>query len=458
MYSMTLLKRFLPLFKTATFRLALVFALVFGVGSAGMLLALDLAISRFAEAEMRQALQHQMAIMRADANLEGGQALINILNEHNQNDDLSRYSYYVVTPEGQSLNDGLPPEVKSSNVWGVIDFSIPRPNAEPEIVTMMVRTEYAKDGTFMAVGRNTESLHQLRKGLNNVALWGGIGLIMLALTAAMIAGHLFLRRLDKVNAVAARLIDSNLSERLPAIGFGSEFDTLANNLNHMLDRLEASNTALRQMSADIAHDLRTPLTHLRNRLEEAAHTGQPEIIEGALNDCDEMLHLFNALLRLARIESGEMRKSFQTVDLTALVDKVMEIYEPVAEQSGKTLRSSAPSQIHINGDTSLLQLMLGNLVDNAIAHTPPETTIAIDVRSSGNVITLSVSDNGPGVPDSEKENITKRFYRLDKSRTTPGYGLGLPLVIAIAELHKAEWSITDNNPGLHTELLFSTSI
>ncbi|MBP2160427.1 MULTISPECIES: ATP-binding protein [Asticcacaulis] len=450
-------KRLLVLWSTATFRLAAVFTLIFGVGSAILLLVLNMAVSRFAEQEIRQALQHQMAIMRADVNLEGGAALANVLNEHSLNDDISRYSYYVVAPDGKVFSSGLPAEVARATGFSRIVIPVETADGQPEPGTFMVLTERARDGTFMAVGRDTYSLQQLRDGLNNVALWGGLGLIILAVGAGTTAGMLFLKRLDRVNAVAARLIDSNLSERLPSIGFGSEFDKLAGNLNRMLDRLEAAITAVRQVSADLAHDLRTPLTRLRNRLDEAAATGEPSLINDAIDETDEILRVFNALLRIAQIEGGDVRKTFQKLDLGDIIGRVIEIYQPAAEEGGRILRPDLTGKAMVMGDAALLQQLLTNLVDNALNHTPAGTTVMVSLGHDAGKVVLTVADDGPGVPPPEQAKITKRFYRLDASRGTPGAGLGLPLVVAIADLHKAAFAIEDNAPGLRVKILFNSA-
>jgi signal transduction histidine kinase len=461
---MNLFRRLLELSRTATFRLAAVFTFVFGIGSAVLLVILNLAVSRFAEAEVRQALQHQIAIMRADVNLEGGEALASMLSEHNLKDDLSRYSYFVVTEDGKTFSSGLPPEVR--RIRGFSQISVPAGAAKSteaprpknvKRITVMVLTERTLDGTFMAVGRDTSSLQELHKGLNKVALWGGLGIVCLAIGAGSVLGLLFLGRLDQVNAAAARLIDSNLSERLPPIGFGSEFDTLAGNLNRMLDRLEAAITAVRQVSADVAHDLRTPLTRLRNRLEEAVVADNKDrraLLDGAIGETDEILRIFNALLRIAQVEGGDIRTGFQRLDLAQIARHVADIYHPVIEDSGRSLQIQTLTSCVIKGDAALLQQLLINLLDNAITHTHEGSVISISLSRDTDEVTLTVADNGTGIPEAEFPKVIRRFYRLDASRGTAGAGLGLPLVVAIAEAHKAKVQLGDNRPGLKVRIMF----
>ncbi len=444
---------------TATFRLAAVFSIMFGAGAALLLLVLDLGISRFAELEMEQALTHQMEVMRADANLEGGEALASILDEQIRTSTLQRYAYRIVSADGRTLISGLPSEVQHINGYGLMAASeSPSPDrpASPGS-QIMVLTSYANDGTFLAVGRDNFPLQALRTHLHRLALWGGVGLLVLAMLAGLIVGALFLRRLDQVNRAAERIMAGQPSERLPAIGFGREFELLAANLNRMLDRQEATMNTLRQISADVAHDLRTPLNRLRNLLEEAegeAPEQQTASIRTALTETDEILSIITALLAVARIEGGNVNLAFRPVAADELVQTLAGLYLPAAEEGGHALRVALSGGATFSGDPVLLTQMLSNLLDNALLHTPEGTVVEVAAERGQDSVSIIVCDNGPGVPDEERDAILRRFYRLDRSRNTPGVGLGLPLASAIADLHGAAFLISDNAPGLRVEVRF----
>lgn len=453
------IRRIAGLWRTAAFRLAIAFASIFGVGAAAMLLLLDFGIARFAEEELHSALRHQMAIMRADAQLEGGHALANILAEHVRTDTINRYRYLVIPPAGPTFNSGLP-----ETSIGITGFGTAEARAEDLLagpagrpVKMLILTERIADGTFMAVGRESYPLDELRAGLHHIALWGSFALILLAVVAGIVAGMLFLRRLERVNATTGRIMDGNLSERIPSIGFGQEFHDLTGNLNAMLDRLEAAMAAMRQISTDVAHDLRMPLTRLRNRLEELVPSSamQTAQIESAIEEADEILSLFNAMLRLARLESGSIRCDMTIIDLSPLVERAVEAYQPAAEEGGRKLIARISRPNHIRGDATLLNQLLANLIDNALSHTPAGTLAELEVLARQDDVVMIIRDNGEGVPESDLPNLTHRFYRVGHSRTRPGTGLGLTLAAAIVDLHHGAISISNRHPGLSVEIIFT---
>lgn len=447
------------MWRTAAFRLAVVFASIFGLGATAMLVLLDFGIVRFAEEELHSALRHQMAIMRADVQLEGGAALAKVLAEHVRTDRVSRYRYLVIPVSGSGFNSGIPEDAVRIDGFGSLEVpvsdvsSIGRHNR----VGMLVLTERMTDGTFMAVGRESYPLDELRTGLNRIATWGSLALILLAISAGAMAGLLFLRRLERVNATTGRIMEGNLSERLPSIGFGQEFHDLTHNLNAMLDRLEAAMAAMRQVSTHFAHDLRMPLTRLRNRLEEldASSDAQAIQIESAIEEADELLSLFNAMLRIARLEAGSTPRDMALVDLSQLVERAVEAYQPAAEDGGRRLLCKLDGSRPVVGDSALLSQLLANLIDNGLCHTPPGSLVEVEARSTSDGVLLIVRDDGPGVPETELPNLTKRFYRVDHSRTRPGTGLGLTLVAAIVELHHAWMRIINRYPGLCVEIRFA---
>jgi signal transduction histidine kinase len=448
------------LWRTATIRLAIVFASIFGVGATALLILLDIGIARFAQEEVHSALRHQMAIMRADAQIEGGAALAKVLAEHVRTDTVNRYRYLVVPTRGAPFNSGIPEAAERVEGFGRIEVL---PNdldvGNQGRVGMLVLTERLPDGTLLVVGRESLPLDDLRSVLNRVAFWSSVALILLAIAAGMIAGSMFLRRLELVSATTGRIIDGNLSERLPPIGFGQEFHDLTRSLNTMLDRLEVAMGAMRQISTDLAHDLRMPLTRLRNRLEEIQPTThlQAAQIEDAMEEADQLLSLFNSMLRIARLEAGSVTATMAPIDLSQLVQRAVEAYQPAAEEGGRKLVCKLTEIPSIVGDAALLSQLIANLIDNGLSHTPRGALIDVEVGSTANTVFLIVNDDGPGAPEAALADLTKRFFRVDQSRTQPGAGLGLTLVAAIADLHQAKMTIRNREPGLSIEVTFSRS-
>jgi len=262
-----------------------------------------------------------------------------------------------------------------------------------------------------------------------------------------------------VNMALQRIMAGKLDERVPAIGMGDEYDRLTYNLNAMLDRIQTLMEGLRQVSTDIAHDLRTPLTRLRQQLESTLALDPSEAVESAVDralaQVDEVLMTFDALLRIGQIEAGAGRARFETLDLSAIMERVRLAFEPAANDAGKSLVAGIAAGIAVRGDRELLTQMFANLIENALTHTYGPTTIVVSLARDGNAIIAAVADDGPGIPAHERDRVIRRFYRLDASRSTAGSGLGLALVAAIAELHGARLTLAANDPGLRVEVRFA---
>lgn len=270
---------------------------------------------------------------------------------------------------------------------------------------------------------------------------------------AGVLGSYLKRRLQAISTAAEAIIGGNVRLRMPVSRRHDEFDELAMTLNRMLDRIEGLLSNLRQVSSDVAHDLRTPLARLRTQLEEGSTSvrpGEPAalIIEDSIRQVDEVLSLFAAILRIAEVESGETRRFFAPVDASALTTELAESYAPGVSDGGRTLLWSIEPGLVVEGDRELLAQALANLTDNAQLHTPPGTIIRLTAARAEGRICLQVTDNGPGVPRYELGRITKRFARLDISRQKKGYGLGLNLVDAVAKLHRGRLILRDLAPGL----------
>ncbi|AGA92214.1 signal transduction histidine kinase [Thioflavicoccus mobilis 8321] len=312
-------------------------------------------------------------------------------------------------------------------------------------------------GLRLLVGRDVGDLEATRVLLLDALAWGLGITVALALGGGLMMSRRVVRRIEAINDTSREIMEGDLARRIPQDGSGDDFDQLAANLNRMLARIEGLMAAVRQVSDDIAHDMRTPLTRLRNRLEEAraapgdsAH--RAEVIEQAAADVDDLLTTFNALLRIARIEAGRARGMSGPVDLSALLEDLGELYEPVAGERGLALSVQSPPGVRVPGDRDLLFQALANLVDNAVKYAPAGASIHIGLRRGEEAATVVVADTGPGIPAELHEKVFQRFFRVDDSRATPGSGLGLSLVRAIAHLHGGTVTLEDNAPGLRVLL------
>ena len=287
-------------------------------------------------------------------------------------------------------------------------------------------------------------------------------LLMLALgvTGSNVMARIVARRLERLNRTSRQIRRGELSSRVPIDGSNDEFDRLALNLNEMLDQLEGLMEGIRHVSNAIAHDLKTPLTRLLNKLEELRASLPPETVqqryvEQSLEEAGHMLTTFNALLRIAEMESGARRRDFDRIDLAHLTTDVVEFYWPLAAEKDVTLHKEIIALDTFPGDQDLLSQALSNLLDNAIKYTPPGGTVTVGLENGECGPLFFVSDTGPGIPVSERENVFKRFYRLKGDHETEGSGLGLSLVAAVAKLHGASVKLVSNRPGLKVCIEFN---
>jgi signal transduction histidine kinase len=445
---------------TAAFRLALAYAALFAVSAAVLVAIFDVTISQYARRTLRAGVANEVQLLQRTA--PGGQdsGVAQLVRERQRALGSQEFRYLVFSRNGGVLAGDLPVAAAHSG-WGEIAVPAPAESREFEGETDEVRTLGAilPGGGLLVVGRSTYAFHELRETMLNTTIAAGILVGLLSLGAALLIGSRFLARIDRVNAAAVRIMEGRLDERLPTIGMGDEFDRLAASLNAMLDRMQGLMEGLRQVSSDIAHDLRTPLTRLRRRLEEAlvdegANPDRDALVHEALGQIEEILATFSALLRIAQVEGGSGSQAFGPVNLSELMDRVRQIYEPVAEDEGKQLSAEVAPGLAVNGDEGLLAQLISNLVENAFVHAPSPGKVTLAATADGPRAVISVADDGPGVPAEEREKVVRRFYRLDRSRTTPGAGLGLSMVQAIAQLHHAELELADNGPGLIARVTF----
>ena len=313
----------------------------------------------------------------------------------------------------------------------------------------------------LTLGTSTYFLEELREVLGRGLVIGFILLLLSGLIAGVIVGRKTERRLTEISGTLKSVAQGQLDARVPAAGHdGDDLARVATEINRTITQLQHMVESQKQISADIAHDLRTPMQRLRQRLDAMAQSGRlsPQMedeVAGAIEVIDDLIDTFHGLLRIAEIESGRRRERFTDIALSPLLARLEDAYGAVAEENGQilSLRITDP-EATVHGDQQLLTQMIANLVENAMRHAPTDTRIVVSLSRDANGVSVEVADNGPGIPADEREKVLRRFYRLEKSRTTPGNGLGLSLVKAIADLHGATVTLADNGPGLRVAVRF----
>jgi signal transduction histidine kinase len=378
--------------------------------------------------------------------------------------------YLVTAPAGQAIagNVGsLAPGVMATSGWSETAY---RRLDEQDTADhhALVRVTELPGGFRLLIGRDLEERRRLFGIVAKAAQWSVLIVVVLGLGGGIFVARRVLRRIDAMTGTTQRIMAGDLSGRLPVGRSGDELDRLAENLNAMLERIEALMMGLKEVSDNIAHDLKTPLTRLRNRAEEALAKSGTEAeyrsaLERTIEESDGLIRTFNALLMIARAESGQARGNMDDFDAADVAQGIQELYEPLAEDSGMTLHvktESAP----LHGNRELISQALANLVENAIKYGKPvsaaqplgadtvasadQREILIEARRAGDQVLLSVSDHGPGIPFADRKHAVERFVRLEASRTQPGSGLGLSLASAVATLHGGDLRFDDAHPGL----------
>jgi signal transduction histidine kinase len=375
--------------------------------------------------------------------------------------------YLVTTPAGVAIagNVGsLAPGVMGSVGWSETAYRRLDDQDAGDHRALVLVTELSS-GFRLLIGRDLEERRRLFGIVAQAAQWSILVVVVLGIGGGIFVARRVLRRIDAMTGTTQRIMAGDLTGRLPVGRSGDELDRLASNLNAMLERIEALMTGLKEVSDNIAHDLKTPLTRLRNRAEEALAKSASEseyraALERTIEESDALIRTFNALLMIARAESGQARGNMDDFDAADVASGIHELYEPLAEEDGMTLRlKTAAAPLH--GNRELIGQALANLVENAIKYGKPVQPVAsgavvsldskqilIEARREGDSVLLSVTDRGPGIPQGDRKHAVERFVRLDTSRSQPGSGLGLSLASAVATLHGGELRLSDAHPGL----------
>ncbi|CAN5297726.1 HAMP domain-containing sensor histidine kinase [soil metagenome] len=446
--------------RTTAFKLSAIYLGLFSIFAAAFFVYVSFAIDQLLTQQLRETIAAELSGLADQARSGGLSGLVDAIDLRGRQPGAS---LYLITDAQQQPLAG--------NVSDIPQNLLTRASGEPFVVTYeryspdtnerrhsaLVQVVALPGGYHMLVGRDVGEREQFRKILGQSLFWAVGLMIGLALVSWFFVSRRVLKRIDSVSATSRRIMGGDLSGRLEITGTGDEFDRLAESLNAMLGRMETLLYGMKDVSDNIAHDLKTPLTRLRNRVEAALAAPDSAThraaLEATIEESDQLIKTFNALLMIARIEAGLPDGAMSEIDSSGIVRDVAELYEPTAEENGVALVVEASDSVRFTGSRELLGRALANLVDNAIKHRDlsgagPKPRVVISERRDGDALVLKVADNGPGIPEADRERVLQRFVRLEKSRSQPGSGLGLSLVAAVVRLHHGTIELGDNAPGL----------
>jgi signal transduction histidine kinase len=460
--------RFRMLYKNTAVRLSALYLILFAVGAAALVFYVTSISETQLQRRMKASVEEEVGVLDEIFSRTGIQGLLSVLER--QSHQPGANLYVIAGPNGELLAGNvakLQPGVIDQEGWTNRPFLYDRfgDRSGSEKHMAVAHVFFLENGMRILVGRDLGEPENARL-LVRQALMLALGIMGVgALIIWFAIGRNALQRIDRMSGAAQNIMAGNLSERLPVNGSGDEFDRLSVSLNAMLARMERLDEGLRQVSDNIAHDLKTPLTRLRNRAEAAlaGDGGQhAAALEDVIGESDQLIRTFNALLMISRVEAGSAVAEMSDIDLGAVAGEVAELYEPLAEDEGLGIDRDLAAGCVVRGNRELIGQAISNLIDNAIKYggggEPAEIRVTVARRNGA--LVLAVSDHGHGIPEDKYEDVTKRFVRLDESRSKPGTGLGLALAVAVMELHggRIAFSATepsrDANRGLTVEMVF----
>jgi signal transduction histidine kinase len=483
------------LFRTTTFKLTLVYLTVFALFAAFLLGYFALNTRRLVTEQITETVDAEITGLAEQYRQGGIRRLVMVIENRSRRPGSSLYLVTTFAGEALAGNVGsLVPGLLDKPGWSETRYRR-QEDSEEARHNALVRVFQLPGGFRLLVGRDLEERERLYQIIVSAGRWSIAIVLILGLAGGLFVTRRVLRRVDAMTETSRTLMAGDLSGRLPIAGSGDEIDRLAENLNVMLERIEALMHGLKEVSDNIAHDLKTPLTRLRNRCEEALRGSHSETeyrsaLEQTIEESDRLITTFNALLMIARAESGQARDNMIDTDAAEIAHDIGELYEPLAEEKGIALTVEAMAPVPLKCNRELVSQALANLVDNAIKYagpkpappdapaqspntpTPPPAgddagasadptgssgpadvpasgpQIVVRAESRGECVVFTVADNGTGIPEQDRAHAIQRFVRLEQSRSLPGSGLGLSLAAAVAQLHGGELSLEDNRPGL----------
>ncbi|MGD0150486.1 MAG: ATP-binding protein [Xanthobacteraceae bacterium] len=452
------------LLRTTAFQLTLAYLLIFIVFAVSLLGYFALNTRRLITEQITTTVDTEISGLREQYNQGGIRRLVIVVDLRSRRPGSSLYLVTTATGEGLAGNVGsLEPGVLDHPGW--LETNYRRLEApEGNDHRALVQVVQLPGGFRLLVGRDLEERERLFGIIANAGQWSLALVIVLGLAGGFFVSRRVLNRIEAMTETAQTIMAGDLAGRLPVAGTGDELDRLAEHLNAMLERIEALMRGLKEVSDNIAHDLKTPLTRLRNRCEQALRgaSGVDDYraaLEATIAESDDLIRTFDALLMIARAESGQARDNMTEFDAAEIARDVGELYEPLADEKGIALTVEAPVAAPVRGNRELVSQALANLIDNAIKYAGPNgkvngapAEIVVKAGNDGERIALSVADRGPGIAEADRGRVVERFVRLEQSRSEPGSGLGLSLAAAVARLHGGELKLEDNHPGLRSTI------
>ncbi len=454
------MNRFWVLYKSTAVRLSALYILLFAICAATLVFYVTAMSERLLTSQIREAVQQEVdQVQRAYDN--GGMNLLLRTMERRARQPGANL-YIIAGPAGDILAGNVAsvqPGVLDEQGWTSLPFRYQRYSegrqSKPHMAVANINV--LDNGLRILIGRDLGEPEAFRVLVRQALM---VALAIMGLGAVIIwfgIGRNALKRIDRMSAASKKIMAGDLSQRLPVGGSGDEFDRLSVSLNTMLGRIEKLNEGLRQVSDNIAHDLKTPLTRLRNKAADAIDTPDADTrrvaLEGIISESDQLIRTFNALLMISRVEAGSVAAEMSTIDLSAIVADSAELYEPVADEAGLAMNTDIEPGIEVQGNRELIGQAIFNLIDNAVKYSAGAEAggeVSLRLKRRADAICLQVADHGPGIPADKREDVLKRFVRLDESRSKPGTGLGLSLVEAVMELHSGKLELSDTDPDATT--------
>ena len=447
--------------RSTTFRLALISIGVFGAIVIVLFGYVYWSTTSFVLSRSDSAIEAERATLRNIYDTSGREGLIQAIQRRSATAGFGGGVYLLsdasFAPVAGNLKDW--PALKSTGQWSEFSTDALDGKTAPSQHLFRATWETLPDGFHLLVGNDVSDLGRFTNEIYGALASAILLIFVLAAVASLSVTRRTVGRIESINMTSRAIMERGLGRRIPLRGTQDEWDHLAQNLNSMLERIETLMAEVKQVSDNVAHDLRTPLARMRGRLEKAsidrsAPSHDQSLISETMADLDDVLRMFSSLTRISQIEAANQTAAFRVVSLGEIATEVAELFDAAAEAKGGRVDVSGDKTLRISADRDLLFDAISNLIDNAIKHGREGGFVSINLDRRDDEAILSVSDDGPGIPSEQFDQVFKRFYRLERSRSTPGNGLGLSLVAAVARLHGARIRLVDNAPGLRVELRF----
>ena len=447
--------------RSSTFKRALIWIGIFGAIVIALLGCVYWSTSAYVLSRADRAIAGEQTVLHRAYDAGGRSAMIAAIEQGVADERAVGMLYLLADPSFVPVAGNIkawPSDRKAAEGWGNFSDRALKPDAADRPL-LRATFETLPDGYHLLVGRDVGDLDAFARKVNTALALVVSLIFVLAGAAGVSVTRRTVRCIESIDATSRAIMQSGLGQRIPVHGTRDEWDQLAESLNAMLDRIEALMQEVKQVTDNVAHDLRTPLTRMRGRLERACNRPRSadrdqRLIDDTMTDLDDVLRMFSSITRISQIEARDRRAAFGVVNLAAIASEVVELFDAAAEENGTRLILTGEREVFVMGDRDLLFDALANLVDNALKHGRHGGEVTVDIVDRDDGAVLSVADNGPGIPAEERTRVLGPFYRLERSRSTPGNGLGLSLVAAVARLHAAHIELLDNKPGLKVLLQF----